>query len=79
MAKDKDMKPISGEPIEVDGMYANEWGRIESLNRGDIFPADPMLGTTEWKLVSYKAEQEPAKEGHHDHQPPRAHVDRGDK
>ncbi|QAY67147.1 transposase [Paenibacillus protaetiae] len=47
------IQPISGEPVEVDGVYANEWGREEELKRGQVFPADPMLGTTGWKLVEY--------------------------
>lgn len=46
-----EMNPTSGEPVEVDGVYKNEWGREEQLNRGDVFPADPQLGTTEWQLV----------------------------
>jgi len=47
------MEPMSGERVEVDGTYENEWGREEELERGSIFPADPMLGTTEWELVAY--------------------------
>ncbi|QHT59213.1 transposase [Paenibacillus lycopersici] len=46
-----EMEPVSGEPVEVDGVYKNEWGREEKLNRGDVFPADPQLGTSEWELV----------------------------
>ncbi|MBO7748286.1 transposase [Paenibacillus sp. MWE-103] len=46
-----EMEPVSGEPVEVDGVYKNEWGREEKLSRGDIFPADPQLGTTEWELT----------------------------
>lgn len=45
------MAPISGEPVEVDGVYRNEWGREERLERGQLFPSDLMLGATEWKLV----------------------------
>lgn len=52
MAEQKDMAPISGEPVDTDGIYQNEWGREEWFNRGEIFPADPQMGTTEWKLVS---------------------------
>lgn len=47
------MPPMTGEHVEVDGTYANEWGREEKLDRGDSFPADPMLGTTEWEMVAY--------------------------
>ncbi|MUT65992.1 transposase [Paenibacillus sp. NEAU-GSW1] len=45
------MDPVSGEHVEVDGVYENEWGRVEKLDRGDVFPADPQNGTTEWELI----------------------------
>lgn len=45
------MDPLSGEPVEVDGVYENDWGRQEKLERGDIFPADQQMGTGEWELV----------------------------
>lgn len=44
-----DMPPMSGEPVEADGVYKNEWGRELELQRGDVFPADPQLGATEWE------------------------------
>ncbi len=44
------MEPVSGQKVEVNGVYENEWGREEKLMRGDTFPADLMLGNTEWKL-----------------------------
>ncbi|RKP50109.1 transposase [Cohnella endophytica] len=47
------MEPVSGEKVEVDGVYTNEWGREEELNRGETFPADPMLGETEWTLSEF--------------------------
>ncbi|WP_123043864.1 transposase [Cohnella candidum] len=47
------MLPLSGEKIEVDGVYKNEWGRELELERGNVFPADPVLGTTEWELVEF--------------------------
>lgn len=46
-----EMNPISGEPVEVDGIYRNELGREENLERGQVFPADVQLGTSEWELV----------------------------
>lgn len=49
----REIEPISGEPVEVDGVYQNEWGREEKLWRGQVFPADPQWGTTGWKLVEY--------------------------
>jgi len=51
LSEQKRMDEMSGEPVETDGVYANEWGREVFLKRGEIFPADPQLGTTEWKLV----------------------------
>jgi hypothetical protein len=51
MSENKDMPPMSGEHIEVDGVYKNEWGRKMELERGRVFPADPQLGATEWELV----------------------------
>ncbi|ALS30128.1 transposase [Paenibacillus cisolokensis] len=87
-----EMEPISGEPVEVDGVYKNEWGGEEKLQRGQVFPADPMLGTTEWELVELEFDN------HHEGQTdprlvpksddaesaaglqhPRGHIDRGDK
>ncbi|MGZ9585504.1 transposase [Paenibacillus marinisediminis] len=54
MSKENDkMNPISREPVEVDGVYANEWGREEVLHRGQTFPSDPQLGATEWQLQQY--------------------------
>ncbi|MBP3966342.1 transposase [Paenibacillus lignilyticus] len=50
------MDPMSGEPVEVDGVYKNEWGREEKLARGEVFPADPMLGATEWELTQLDME-----------------------
>lgn len=51
MSEQERMEPMSGEPVETDGVYMNEWGREVYLSRGELFPADPQLGNTEWKLV----------------------------
>lgn len=51
MSEQERMDPMSGEPVETDGIYENEWGREQRFNRGEIFAADPQLGTTTWKLV----------------------------
>ncbi|XEC95441.1 transposase [Paenibacillus tarimensis] len=48
------MPPMSGEKVEVDGVYKTEWGREEELKRGDTFPADPVMGNTEWVLTELK-------------------------
>ncbi|MFD3261137.1 hypothetical protein ACE3MQ_21295 [Paenibacillus lentus] len=49
--EDKDMLPISREKVEVEGLYTDEWGRSEYLYRGQEFPADLIMGSTEWKLT----------------------------
>lgn len=51
--KDKEMPPITHEKVEVDGIYTNEWGREEYFKRGEEFSADPILGSTEWRLTEY--------------------------
>lgn len=51
--KDKQMHPITHEKVEVDGVYTNEWGREEYFKRGAEFSADPILGSTEWRLTEY--------------------------
>jgi len=86
------MEPLSGEHVEVDGVYKNEWGREQEMKRGDVFPADPMLGTTEWQLAElsfdnhHEGETDPRlvpkkndidKLGKIDH--PRRQMDRGKK
>jgi hypothetical protein len=58
MAEDKSMEPMSGEEVETDGIYENEWGREETLKRGDEFPFDPVMGQTEWKLSSLVLESQ---------------------
>ncbi|GIP40080.1 hypothetical protein J31TS4_33600 [Paenibacillus sp. J31TS4] len=78
MSENKQMNPMSGEPVEVDGVYETEWGRQEQLSRGDIFPADPVLGSTEWELVEYGAEHD-AFANEDDDGKLRRHAVRGDK
>ncbi|SDD78515.1 hypothetical protein SAMN02799630_04035 [Paenibacillus sp. UNCCL117] len=58
MANHKDMQPVSGEEVETDGIYENEWGREETLKRGDEFPFDPVMGQTEWELTSLALESQ---------------------
>lgn len=75
-----EMKPISGERVEVKGTYRNEWGREEQLERGDLFPADVMLGSTEWELVElqfnnhHKGHTDPRLVPHDDDDDPEAHM-----
>lgn len=81
MAEDKRMNPQSGEPVESDGVYANEWGREEAFRRGDTFPADPMLGTTEWQMVEHRYDEEMREDNQQNSKldSPKRHIDRGDK
>ncbi|MFD2613854.1 transposase [Paenibacillus gansuensis] len=58
MANSKRMDPMSGEHVEVSGVYETEWGREVQLDRGDVFPADPVLGDTEWKMVGFPMDQQ---------------------
>ncbi|MCS7459539.1 hypothetical protein N0M98_05245 [Paenibacillus doosanensis] len=81
MADDKSMKPVSGEEVETDGIYENEWGREETLKRGDEFPFDPVMGQTEWELTSFPLESQ-EQEMYKDtsgNTKSRLHIDRGDK
>lgn len=81
MAEDKRMNPVSSEEVETDGIYENEWGREETLKRGDEFPYDPVMGQTEWELVSLPLEtqeQEMYKDTS-ENTKPRLHIDRHDK
>lgn len=53
MDESKRMDPLTGESIDVDGVYENEYGQKLELKRGDEFPADLILGHTEWKLTEF--------------------------
>lgn len=90
MSEHDRMEPMSGEPVEVEGVYSNEWGREQLLRKGDVFPADPQLGTTAWELVRYTVDSITGETEHEHlnradqnrqdgHSSPRKHVDRGDK
>ena len=54
MSENNNMEPVTGDYVEVDGIYENEAGRELELKRGDPFPADLILGKTEWKLNEFK-------------------------
>ncbi|MFB6366876.1 hypothetical protein ACFCP7_23005 [Paenibacillus elgii] len=81
MANDKSMPPVSGEEVETDGIYENEWGREETLKRGDEFPYDEAMGQTEWELVSLPLESQEGEmyKNTKNNTKPRLHIDRGDK
>ncbi|RGL34445.1 transposase [Paenibacillus polymyxa] len=44
----------------MDGIYVDEDGHEQHLHRGQHFPADVVLGTSEWKMTEY------AFENHHE-------------
>jgi hypothetical protein len=81
MSEDKSMDPVSSDEVETDGIYENEWGREETLKRGDEFPFDPVMGQTEWKLTSLALESQ-EHEMYQDttaNTKPRKHIDIGTK
>lgn len=49
--ENKEMLPVSRETVEVEGVYTDELGRETYLHKGEEFPADLVLGTTEWELT----------------------------
>nr|WP_239616129.1 transposase [Cohnella mopanensis] len=53
MSESNKMEPMSGEKVEVDGVYENEAGQEVTLKRGDTFPADLILGETEWTQTEF--------------------------
>jgi hypothetical protein len=86
------MEPVTGQKVEVDGVYENEFGQELELKRGDTFPADLILGNTEWTLTEFSfdnhhegrtdprlvpKEKDTDKLGKIDH--PRRQMDRGKK
>ncbi|QMV45074.1 transposase [Cohnella cholangitidis] len=92
MSESNRMDPMSGEIVQVDGVYENESGHPVALKRGDTFPADLILGETEWTLTEYSfdnhhegrtdprlvpKEDDVDKMGKIDH--PRRQMDRGKK
>ena len=52
MGKDKRINPISGDPVETDGVYRTPYGHEVELSKGDEFPMDPQLGSVEYELVA---------------------------
>ncbi|MFC3800027.1 transposase [Cohnella sp. GCM10012308] len=60
MSDNNEMLPLSGEKVESDGIYRDEWGRELKLERGNEFPSDPDVGSTEWEWV------EAVYDNHHD-------------
>lgn len=38
----------SGQWVEYEGVYLNEWGDDLLLVQGDLFPSHPQMGDTNW-------------------------------
>jgi hypothetical protein len=77
MANSKDMNPMTGEEVETTGIYENEAGRLETLKRGEPFPADLTLGQTEWKLVSLPLMSQEAELAKEPNKEKRQHINQG--
>ncbi|MNW25833.1 hypothetical protein D3C74_25870 [compost metagenome] len=90
--KGKDMLPLSGDQVEVDGVYTDEDGHEQHLKRGQHFPSDLVLGSSEWQMTEYSfdnhhegrtdprlvpKEDDVDKQGKITH--PRRHMERGDR
>jgi hypothetical protein len=58
MSNNNSMNPMTGDTVETDGIYANEYGQEVTLKRGDEFPADLILGRTAWELQGFANEAE---------------------
>lgn len=88
---DHRMDPFTGEEVEVDGIYCDDWGKERAFRRGEQFPADTTLGATGWQLISYAIDDHPkgqhvdprfrasSPEAKHKQDSPRLHVERGDR
>jgi hypothetical protein len=77
MAETKRMNPMTGDEVEVDGVYANEWGREVVLKRGDTFPADIELGRTTWELKGFSLNEATIDHVQHQNTPPRNNTKQG--
>lgn len=38
----------TGQWVQFDGMYSNDWGDDLLLIQGDLFPTHPQMGETNW-------------------------------
>ena len=50
---EKKQNPKTGDQVEQTGYYTDEWMIVEPFEKGDTFPADPIMGDTHWKLLHY--------------------------
>ncbi|MDF2958567.1 MAG: hypothetical protein K0S39_302 [Paenibacillus sp.] len=47
------VKYKSGERVDRNGVYADEWGRTELFKEDEFFSENPQMGSTYWRLVRY--------------------------
>lgn len=46
----------SGSSVQLEGVYADEWGGVLLLLQGDVFPTHPQMGATSWTYKGSYAE-----------------------
>ncbi|MFC0216211.1 hypothetical protein ACFFK0_27825 [Paenibacillus chartarius] len=71
---DNHIEAMTGDEVEVDGVYVNEAGREEILHRGEKFPGDLTLGRTTWKMVGFALNEENVEHIKRDNTDPRTQV-----
>lgn len=45
----------TGQFVEFDGLYSDDWGGDLVLVQGDLFPVHPQMGHTNWTYTSQSA------------------------
>ncbi|OBZ13488.1 MULTISPECIES: hypothetical protein [Bacillales] len=58
----------TGQWVEYDGLYSDDWGGDLMLIQGDLFPAHPQMGETHWTYAGQAAlhfMKSPKINGHH--------------
>jgi hypothetical protein len=53
LANDKEMHPLSGDIVETDGVYRDNYGHEVELKAGEELPMDPQLGKMEYEMVAF--------------------------
>ncbi|MCF2937737.1 hypothetical protein L1N85_04715 [Paenibacillus alkaliterrae] len=58
----------TGQWVEYDGLYSDDWGGDLMLMQGDLFPVHPLMGVTNWTYAgqtSIHYSKSPKMNGHH--------------
>ncbi|MGM0883373.1 MAG: hypothetical protein ACQEXQ_20340 [Bacillota bacterium] len=45
----------TGQWVQYDGLYSDDWGGDLMLVQGDLFPAHPQMGDTHWTYAGQSA------------------------